>query len=858
MPGTKKTATGVLAGLAGLVGLSAVAGVLVTATVTPAIAVSGAAASSAITMFDNMPSYLEIEDLMLPTEIYATNDDGDDVQLARFYDQNRLPVEYDEIAPIVYDAILSSEDPRYYNHGGVDLIGTTRAAISNVTGSGQTQGGSSISQQYVKNVLVQRCESEAEDDETLRACWEDATTASGMEGIERKLQEVRYAIALEQRYSKNDILLGYLNIANFGGTTYGIEAAARYYFNTSASELNINQSATLAGMVQNPNTYRIDRPDSEVNGEENGYAQTLQRRNYVVERLYDDGKITEEQYNTVLDAPITPDIQPSSQGCVAADGAAFFCDYVRTIIENDEAFGATPEEREAILSRGGLKVYTTLDLDLQAAADEAIAIVPDTHPDLDLGATGVQIEPDTGRVLSMVQNRKYSQDADLTSSDPSYTSINYNTRKVNGGSNGFPVGSTYKLFTLLNWLEHGHSVNEIIDGRQRNFTIQLGCGFGTQRITPGQINNFQGVGGYNGTPMRFTADSLNTGFLAMSEQVSVCDTNKIADRMGVTLANGWSTYESRPDDGYQANVAYDILGSKNIAPIDMAGAYATIANEGVYCEPQAIDRVLGPDGEELPIPESSCDRVLDEAVAATAAYTLEGVLNGGSAVTSRIYDGVPAFGKTGIHEQEQTWMDGSSTEVTTVVWVGNVTGHGRLDYNYANGLSLWQMRHSIWPAMQGAANAKFGGEAFPSPDDTLTRQVYRDLPSVIGQSIEEARSTLTAAGFSVNVGGPVDGTRAEGTIERQDPGAGQVRGAVTVTIYPSNGDGATVPDVVGMSPDAAIGEIRGAGFGDPSVSCEENEDASEDGTVVAMSPSGGTSTNRNESVSITVERTDCS
>jgi len=242
MPDKNRTATGVLGGIAGLVGLSAVAGLLVTATVTPAIAVSGAAASSAITMFDNMPSYLEIDDLMQQSEIYAKQSDGSDVLLARFYDQNRLPVTWEQINPVMYDAILSSEDPRYYEHGGVDLIGTTRALISNAQG-GQTQGGSSISQQYVKNVLVQKCEKEAPTQEELLACWDEATQSSGVEGYQRKLQEMRYAIALEQRYSKNDVLLGYLNIANFGGTTYGIGAAAQYYFSVNAADLTLSQAA---------------------------------------------------------------------------------------------------------------------------------------------------------------------------------------------------------------------------------------------------------------------------------------------------------------------------------------------------------------------------------------------------------------------------------------------------------------------------------------------------------------------------------------------------------------------------------------------------------------------------------------
>lgn len=846
-----------LGGIAGLVGLSAVAGLLVTATVTPAIAVSGAAASSAITMFDNMPSYLEIDDLMQQSEIYAKQSDGTDVLLARFYDQNRLPVTYEQVAPVMYDAILSSEDPRYYEHGGIDLLGTTRALLSNAQG-GQTQGGSSISQQYVKNVLVQKCEKEAPTQEELAACWEKVTLAKGMEGYQRKLQEMRYAIALEQRYSKNDILLGYLNIANFGGTTYGIGAAAQYYFSVNASDLTLSQAATLAGMVQNPNTYRIDKPERERNGAADGYADTTDRRNYVLRQMLTEGKITQEQYDAAKAEVITPVIKATEQGCQQAGGAGYFCDYVRTIVLNDVAFGETPEERSAALRRGGLKIYTTLDLDLQFAAEKALSIVPATHPNLDLGSTGVQLEVGTGRVLSMVQNRKYTQDADLSGADPSYTSINYNTRYVNGGSNGFNPGSTYKLFTLLNWLEHGHSVNEVVNGRQRNFKVLTDCDGGTQPVRSGEVKNFEGVGGYSGTPMKFTADSLNTGFLAMSEKVSVCDTNKIADRLGVEYANGFKTYIGNESIGENVNVPYDILGSKNIAPIDMAAAYATIASNGLYCPPKAIDAVFNSEGEALPLPNTTCNQVLDGSVASTAAYALAGVINGGSASASRPGDGIPVFGKTGIHEQFQTWMDGSSTKVTTVVWVGNVKGQVRLDRNSANGYSLWRMRHAIWPAMQRAANAKYGGDAFAKPDTNLVRQVQVDLPNVVGLPVDQATKTLEEAGFTVNVGDAVDGAQAPGLVERQDPGAGRVSGGTTVTLSPSNGQGVAVPNVVGMSRPDAVNAIRGTFGRDPSETCVVKAGATGPGVVTAVNPGAGTVTNRNAQLAITYERDNCS
>ncbi|RZI93217.1 MAG: glycosyl transferase family 51, partial [Microbacterium sp.] len=289
MPHSKRTATGVLGGFLGLIGLSTVAGILITATVTPAIAVSGYAASSAITMFDNMPNYLKIEKLMLPTSLYKKNADDKWVRMAQFFDQNRIPVEYDDVATVMYDAILSSEDKNFFSHGGVDLVGTVKALAGNATGS-DTRGGSTITQQYVKNVLQQNCESKAKNEDEVAQCYRDTTVNKGTEGYQRKLQEMRYAIQLEQEYDKSDILVGYLNIASFGGTVYGIGAAAQYYFGTTAKKLTIAQAATIAGMVQEPNTFRIDRPKgswTDKNGEAHnskadGYADTLERRNYVL------------------------------------------------------------------------------------------------------------------------------------------------------------------------------------------------------------------------------------------------------------------------------------------------------------------------------------------------------------------------------------------------------------------------------------------------------------------------------------------------------------------------------------------------------------------------------------------------
>jgi membrane peptidoglycan carboxypeptidase len=919
MPETNRSASGVLGGLAGLVGLSAVAGVLVAATVTPAIALSGAAATSAITMFDNLPSVLDIDKLMLPTTLWVKTDPTKDdyVVMTQFYDQNRSPVEYNEINPVMYDAILSSEDPRYYQHGGVDLIGTTRAVLSNLQGGGETQGGSTISQQYVKNILVQRCEADAKAEyetdekgevvldeagqpvvavsleEAKLDCWTQATTAVGDEGIQRKLQEMRYAIALEKKYDKEDILLGYLNIANFGGTTYGIDAAAKYYFGVAAKDLTLGQAATLAGIVQNPNTYRIDRaggsifdrdgvaynkaPDGlidDVNPQQiaaltskldageitqeqylaaaDGYSSTKGRQLYVLSRMLDDGKITQEQYDAAVIEPITPKITAPKVGCAAATGFEYYCQYVRYVIEKDPAFGATQEERTQNLRRGGLNVYTTLDMRLQKEAQTTMnRLAPSSVPGGYFGATSISLEATTGRILAVAQNTKFSESIE---GDPNYTPIVYAGDLQFGGSRGFSAGSTFKLFTLIDWLEKGHSVNEVVNGRNRiikEFPDSCYNG-GMYYNADWNPKNFRNQSGYVGTPMQFTRDSLNTGYLAMASELDLCDIGKAAKRMGVTLGTGEDVVMTGPNK---------VIGDDAISPLAMASAYATVANNGIQCQPQAIDRVTDSDGNEIAKPDRKCSQVIDPAVAATAAYAFQGVMApGGSAYPGNPFDGTQVMGKTGTHEETHTWIIESSTKVTTAVWTGNVTGEISLYDKYWTGSyePLSRIRFEMARNLQYLANQLYPAGNFPPRDSNLSRQVYTDLPNVVGKPMDEARQILQGAGFEVSEGAPVDSDMAAGQVAAQSPGAGKVAGGTVVTISPSNGQGLTVPDVSGSKLDRAIADLRAAGFGNvlPGA-CTQQDDADSQGEATGTKPAAGTMTNRNTAITVDYAAPDC-
>lgn len=851
MPQKNRTAKGVLGGLLGLVGLSVVAGVLVTATVTPALAVAGAAGSQALDLFEKLPSYLKPDAPMEPSTFYGTDKNGKTFAMATFFDQNRTQVDFNQINPVMYDAMLSSEDKGFYEHGGINIGATAKALIDNVRGT-SSRGASTISQQYVKNVLVQQCEqgvlpgAEGYSD-AIAQCWLDATNATGSDGIERKLQEMRYAIQIEKDYSKNEILLGYLNIASFGGTVYGVEAAANYYFSTTAAKLTVTQAATLAGIVQNPNRYRIDQPsgsnsDSEgnaVNSAEDGYAETKVRRDYVLHRMFVNGQITEAQYTEAKEAPITPAITQPSQGCTAAGNNAYFCQYVKNVVLSDPAFGETAQDRTKALQRDGLDIYTTLDMRVQEPAIIALRDrVPTNYDNNSFGAAGVTVEPSTGRVLAMTQNTVFRETA---TEDQAYTSLVYASDRAHGGSNGFPVGSAYKIFTLIDWLENGHSVNESLDGRNRNMPMAASCTGLSTTFNTKDVGNFGGSGGYAGTPMKFTRDSLNSGYFAMASKLDICDINTVADRMGVTLGNGGKTTDE--------NVPFNVLGDKYIAPLAMAGAYATVANKGVYCEPKAIDKILDQTGKEMTVPKTSCSEVIQPQIAATAAFALQGVMSsGGTGSRANPFDGTPLIGKTGSHNDYATMMIESSTKAATAVYVGRTKGDDSIWRQYYNGTALQDIRYHIARDMQSAADGLFGGgDPFPSPDKELTKRVVVDLPSVVGQTVEEATSALENAGFSVSVGDPVDSDLAAGLVAQQDPAAGQAASGTTVTISPSNGQAAKLPDVTGQSADDAVDALHAAGFA--NVSQHRSCNAS-DATVASMAPAAGSAAAKSATVTL--------
>ena len=724
-----------LGALGGFIAMSAVAAVLVVAGITPAAAVTSLAVSNATGVFDGLPDYIAPQPLDQTTTFYATKG-GQEVPIATFYAQNRQDVAWDQIAQSAKDAAVATEDPRFYSEGGIDIFGTVRGALSTASGN-DVQGGSSITQQYVKNILVQRCDQEdavdpdasdavqKKQEQKFESCYRDAAGVT----VQRKLQEIRYAIGLDKRYSKNEILLSYLNIVGFGGQVYGIQAAAQYYFGVDAKDLTLAQSATLIAILNNPNYLRIDdqsiKPsdDAPDNSSKDGYAAAKERRDYVLSRMLRNHTITQADYEQAVATKIEPKITPKQSGCTSAVAydAGFFCDYVERIILQDKAFGATAADREDLFQRGGLSVYTTLNLDLQNVAQSAISgYIPADYTPLDLGAANVSMEVGTGRVVTMVENKQYD---DSGNAPPGTTALNYTTDSSLGGSNGFQTGSSFKAFDLIAWLEAGHTLYENVNANVHSFPESefATCGDGFGNVVWPVANDESSEGGTMSV-LQATEESVNTAFAMMGTKLNLCNISKAATDLGVHSAS--------PDVNPWVINPPMIIGTNYIAPLTMAEAYAGIANGGKMCTAVAIDKVLDSSGTSLKVPTTTCTQAIPQNIAATVTWALQHVLTAGTAVSANPNDGVPIMGKTGTTDYAgENWLVTSTSKVAQATWLGLISGAADMHYVYFNGVQGNNVKFPVVKQIQTALDHVYGGSAFPAPDNALIYGTTKSAPS---------------------------------------------------------------------------------------------------------------------------------
>ncbi len=812
MSAQKTPRRGVFTGIAGILGFSALSGLLVTVMIAPALAVTGITASSTIGIFDSLPEYIEIGQQPERNTIYAQYTGGGSVNgylpIATIYDQNRQEVSYDDISAFALDAAVAGEDRRFWEHGGVDVPSVIRAALGTATGT-DAGGASTLSMQLVKNINVQQALQEPTEE--LRQIAYDAAVDAN---FDRKLKEMKLAIGLEKAYTKKEILTAYLNIAFFADNTYGIQAAAQRYYSVDAKDLTLPQAASLIAIVQFPNQRGLDNPDN--------YQANKDRRDVILYSMLDVGDITQAEYDEAVAVPIDETtLVPSepTNGCLGAyQYAKWFCDYVVKNVKNFEFLGANEQERADNWKRGGYSLYTTLDLDIQINAQKQLwAYANPKETALALGAATVSVQPGTGRVLIMAENKVF--DDTLEGGGPGTSAVNYNTSYDYGGSSGMQSGSTYKLFTLLDWLKSGKGIYERVNGNAR-----------TENQAKFKDSCTDGGGPYGG-PYPFkndsggspgaiavydaTVGSVNGAFISMALQLDMCDIRGVAESLGVERADG-KHLETNPSS---------VLGTNQVTPLSMAGAYAAVAAGGKYCPPIVVDKVTDPDGKELAGQVSECRQAVAPGVAATAAFALAGVMSGGTGSGSNPGDGIPIIGKTGTTDNaEQTWIITSTTRVATATWVGNSIGKVSLSSYEWEGITGSRLRHTIMFNTVSVINAKYGGKAFPEPDPTLLTGSGLQVPDVRGLSPEAAKALLEGLGFIYADGGQVDSEVEAGKVVSTDPAIGTLSARdTTIKVFTSKGNKVPFPDVVGDGQTntygAAEGQLNGQGFTDVSQVC---------------------------------------
>ncbi|GAA4890713.1 transglycosylase domain-containing protein [Tessaracoccus lubricantis] len=657
---------------------------------------------------------------------------GDGKVLATFFDENRIYVPLEDISLFMQQAQIAIEDHRFYEHGAIDFQGFGRAFVKTLTGD--NQGASTLTQQYVKLVRVETA-SMNNDQEGVRK----ATEVS----LERKIVEMRYAMAVEEKLTKDEILERYLNIAYYGDGAYGVEAAAQHYFGVSAKDLDLPQSAMLAGLVQNP-----------VQTNPTKYTQrAINRRDTVLNRMAELNIVSKAEAAAAKETTFDPaSIKRTPNGCLASQ-FPFLCDYVQRTLMNMPSMGETEEERRNMLNRGGLTIHTLIDAEAQLAAEAAVAA--QISPLDPVWGSSVLIQPSTGLIVAMAQSRP-TMGADEAAGE---TFKNINVSGAMGGIEGFQAGSTFKAFTAAAALDLGMTPDQRYDAPRElkidgeTFTNCEGP-FKVRADRP--VSNYDR--GYGTIDMRKAIESsVNTYFMQLIQSVGICNVTTMAEKVGVKLANG-DPMES------QASFPSFTLGTAYITPLSMAEAYATFANRGIHCTPIILQSVTTKDGNKLDVPSADCEQVIRPEVADGVNYLLQGVAANGTGRRAALRDGRDEAGKTGTtNENKAVWYAGYTPEMAGVAMIGVDTANswwknhtqtvkGRMP---ASGTFLEGSGSGdagrIWKAAMASALADKPKTKFSAPTTEILEGVKVPIPDIKGMGYNEAKETLEAAGFTTRI-----------------------------------------------------------------------------------------------------------
>ena len=770
-PMSSRTTTigGVISLLGAFLASALVLGLLAAGLVMPAVGATGALARSGVDVFNELPSEFTTDPLAQTSRILA----ADGTVIATPQEQNRTIVPLNKIAPIMREAQVAIEDHRFYEHGGVDLQGVMRAAISNLRSGATTSGASSLTQQYVKISLQYSA---------LNSGNTEAAAAAVKKDYMRKLKELKYAITLEKKLTKDQILQGYLNLVYYGDRAYGVEAAAMHYFSVHASKLSLSQAALLAGLTQNPGT------TDPVNFPERAIA----RRNVVLDRMHELGRITDKQWKAAKKRTLKQDmrVQQPKSTCLASP-YPYWCDFIVNYALAMPQLGKTLEERKRLLYRGGVTITTTLDPKLQQFAQEEVEKKVPVGNKARIGAAAYVADPNTGQVKAFAQNTKYS----VAKDSEGETSINWALDKKYGGSGGFQFGSTAKAFALVTAMESGMKLNASVNAKAagnghmasygpRDFG---GCGPGGTW----QVDNDTYFPGGSISLMKATALSTNTAFVALAQKLGGCKVRDTMLRLGLHQSDGQPVGKYAPQY---------ILGASDVSPQGVAHAYGVLAASGKKCPMVAITKITQ-GSKNIALPATPCAQVVDPDVVHATDKFLEYNMTHGSGIRNQLDDGKrQSAGKTGTaNNNNESWFVGYTPQLVTSVWVGTpydpIT---RVMKNVSVGGQFYPVMHGaaiaapIWKAIMNRASEGMPEVTFPEPSDKFTKGSSPDsnsgnsIPGVTGMTVSQAIATLQAAGYSAGVGGTMSSSVPSGLVAGTSP-YGQAPSGTFITIYTSRG-----------------------------------------------------------------------
>ncbi|GAA5167181.1 transglycosylase domain-containing protein [Ornithinimicrobium tianjinense] len=787
--------------------VSVLMGIIGAGLLAPVVGAAGFAAREGVGMFDRLPGDLDQNPLAQQSKILAANGKV----LATPAKQNRIIVESKDISQNMKDAQVAIEDERFYQHGGMDLEALARAVVSNAT-SDNTQGGSTLTQQYIKMALKEEA-LKNRDAEALS----QLDARSGMDGYVRKLRELKYAVTLEERLTKDEILVGYLNLAFYGDNVYGVEAAARHYFNTSAKKLTPSQAATLAGVVRSPTaTNPVANPE---------LAQ--ERRDTVLDKMYAQKMITKKELKEAKAVSVTEliegNLRDSQRSCINSQNP-YFCDYVTAWLMQQPALGKTPAERLETLTTKGLTVETTLDLEMSKTLGQMLREATPKNK-YHVGSAGSVVEPGTGHVLAINQSSKYSFEE--SSDKVVKTAVNWNVDSAYGGPGGMQIGSVAKAYTLVEALEKGIPVEATLkidkpgladsrgvwldnpenpqpmpaDGETHPVGVfkkedfQEGCTLGDPVWT---VRNAEDKNHDEQVKLRTAAGlSINTAFATLASQVGTCDIRDTMIKLGIHQGNG-----AEPDP-FPPSI---VLGSDYGAPLTVAASYAALAADGLYCPPVPVTKIIDSAGKEIPFEKPECEQVIDKEVALGTVELLKGVVAPTGSGWRAILDGNrPAGGKTGTNDNSShTWFAGFTPQLSTAIFVGNRIGNSQpydgdmvdlqIGDTYVDGpLFGSSLAAPTWKKFMDWAHRELPVEDWEKPSAEILNGKRVTIPQVIGMTETAAQEALRDAGLTGSIQRVASG-QPEGTVVFTTPGVGSsIDTATPVVLHVSTGVPAPAP-----------------------------------------------------------------